>query len=84
MNGQIVNGAHKQLQDLMGAATRGIKKMQTAPPGMKPRSVRDKKQIYNAIISMTPEERNVKLNDIASVVGQENLARFLLEMSRKK
>lgn len=84
MDGHQITGALKELDGLMGMARAGLKQYQNSPPGMKQRSERDKREIYNRIMGMSSEEKNVKLQDIASLVGPENLAKFLLEQSRRK
>lgn len=84
MNGQGITGATKQLHSLMDAASTGLSKFQDSPPGTKKRSNKELKNMYDKIMNMTEQEKNVKLAEIAGIVGEENLVRFLLKMSREK
>lgn len=83
MKGEHLTGAEKQLYSFMDMAVDGMMKFQDSPPGTRNRTDKEKEEIFQKILGMNREEQEVKLSEIANLVGDEELVKFLVEQSRK-
>ncbi len=87
----LLGEVNSHVMSLMENTKTELSKIQDAPTGMKPRSKREFGIIMTRILKLPPEERSIKLQELANIAGHEGdigdgceLCNWIIDSLKKK